>query len=267
METRLKNPLITVLICVGKIDLIVFKRSLDSIFLQSFQDFEIIVVEDASTVDVKKFLKAIKDERLIIINNSINLGLTKSLNIGLLKASGKYIARLDADDFCSLDRLQKQFEFMESHPDYVICGSAYDEVTEAGEKLIVKVPIVMGANEIKKVMTSFNPFAHSTLIIKRSELTEIGNYFEFFRFSQDYFMTARLLQRGLGHNLADVLVTRLRSADQISHTKYKQQLLYSIIIRIYCCLYYPLTRQTLINFSKSIVSLIIPRSLKELISK
>ena len=99
------------------------KEAVDSIINQTFKDFEFIIIDDGSTGSCREYLESLSDPRIRIIHNEKNLGITKSLNIGLREASGKYIARMDADDISIPLRLEKQFAFMESNPDIILCGS------------------------------------------------------------------------------------------------------------------------------------------------
>ena len=86
------------------------KHSIDSILTQSFKDFEFIIIcDNPSDKNICNFLKVYKsiDYRIKLVINPTNMGLTKSLNIGLKLASGKYIARMDADDICMNDYISK----------------------------------------------------------------------------------------------------------------------------------------------------------------
>ena len=98
-------------------------ESIESILSQTFTDFEFIIINDASTDSTKEIIESFQDSRIILINNEQNLGVAKSLNIGIATAKGKYIARMDADDISLPERFQTQFNFMEKNPDIDICGS------------------------------------------------------------------------------------------------------------------------------------------------
>ena len=101
----------------------ILREAVDSILNQTFSDFEFIIIDDGSANDTYEYLKSIPDERIKIIKNDTNIGITKSLNIGFRAARGKYIARMDSDDIAFPDRFEKQYAFMESHPDVFVCGS------------------------------------------------------------------------------------------------------------------------------------------------
>src|SRR5438270_280343 len=92
-------------------------QAIESILNQTFKDFELIIIDDASQDNTAKIIGdfARKDNRIIYLRNKENLKLSKALNLGIKKAQGKYIARMDADDISLPDRLDKQFSFMEKH--------------------------------------------------------------------------------------------------------------------------------------------------------
>ena len=84
--------------------------TLDSILNQTFDNFEYIIINDGSTDNSLSIIKSYKDKRIKIINNSKNLGISRSLNKGIRQAKGEYIARHDSDDISRKDRLEKQIK-------------------------------------------------------------------------------------------------------------------------------------------------------------
>ena len=101
-------------------------KAVDSILAQTEQNFEFIIINDGSTDNTAELLEELaqKDKRIIVLTNKENHGLFYSLNKGLDKARGKYIARMDDDDFSFPNRFQKQVEFMENHPNITATGCA-----------------------------------------------------------------------------------------------------------------------------------------------
>ena len=91
------NPLVSVVMSVYNCEEYI-RESIDSILAQTFQDFEFVIINDCSTDKTTEILLGYEDPRVILINNEKNLGVTKSLNIGIRRARAKYIARQDADD-------------------------------------------------------------------------------------------------------------------------------------------------------------------------
>ena len=101
----------------------ILKTAVESILNQTFRDFEFIIIDDGSTNNSVEYLNSLKDQRVKLIRNDTNIGITKSLNIGLRAAKGKYIARMDSDDIAFPERFEKQYAFMERHPDVFVCGT------------------------------------------------------------------------------------------------------------------------------------------------
>lgn len=102
-------------------------ETLDSICNQTFKDWELIAINDCSKDSTLSILEkyASSDERIKIYTNEVNLRLPASLNKGLTFARGKYIARIDADDIALPDRLEKQYQFMEAHPDVALSSCRF----------------------------------------------------------------------------------------------------------------------------------------------
>ena len=101
----------------------ILKEAVDSILNQTFQDFEFIIIDDCSSDGSWEYLSSLRDSRIKLFRNTTNLGIAKTLNIGFRHAKGKYIARMDSDDVSMPDRLRRQFNFMERHPDVMVCGA------------------------------------------------------------------------------------------------------------------------------------------------
>lgn len=99
------------------------KEAIDSILAQTYTNFELIILNDGSTDRTEEIILSYKDPRIRYVKNETNLKLIKTLNKGIDLAKGKYIARMDADDISLPMRLEKEYEFMERHPDAGACSS------------------------------------------------------------------------------------------------------------------------------------------------
>ena len=102
-------------------------EAIESVLGQSFEEWELIVVNDCSTDRTGEILQqfALRDARVKVVTNEINLRLPSSLNKALLLANGKYIARMDADDICLPERLEKQYLFMEQNADVALSSCRF----------------------------------------------------------------------------------------------------------------------------------------------
>jgi glycosyltransferase involved in cell wall biosynthesis len=206
-------------------------HAINSVLNQTYKDFELILINDGSTDCslniIKEYLE--KDNRIILINKE-NSGLTKSLNIGLKKAKGKYIARIDADDIWKLTKLEKQIKFLEKNQNYGLIGTAYDEIDEYGNIIYKKqrTLLLLNDKDIKKNIVKFNPFFHSSVVFRKEILSNIGFYNESFKYTQDYEFWIRIISSYKVINLDEILASRRYSENMISIKKEKEQKIYAI---------------------------------------
>ncbi|MBQ6064328.1 MAG: glycosyltransferase [Prevotella sp.] len=214
---NIRIPAISVLMSVYKEPLEWLKCSLGSILNQSFSDFEfIIVVDNPENQDVINYLKQKKeeDDRIILLINEENIGLTKSLNKGLRIAKGKYVARMDADDRSYPERFAKQYTFMESHPKVILCGTSIKYIGGKGNRCQL---YPSNDYDIKAEMLFNSGFSHPTIMIKRQTLVENGiSYDEEYRQTQDFRLYETLYDMGDFANLSEVLLDYRISEKQIS---------------------------------------------------
>ncbi|MCA0365853.1 MAG: glycosyltransferase [Bacteroidetes bacterium] len=201
--------------------------SISSILDQTFQDFEfIIILDNPLSIDNKNLVKNFqkKDKRIFLIENEVNIGLTKSLNKGLGIASGKYIVRMDGDDISNPDRLKKQFEYMESNLRCVASGTYFKLIDEKGFDFGNTIKLPLSNEKIKELLFIDNAIAHPTSIIRNDILKEKGiKYNEEYKYSQDYGLWCELSKIGELNNLPNVLVKYRISKNQISNSKRNEQ--------------------------------------------
>lgn len=203
----MNSPKVTILISVYN-GALTLDRCFESLQKQIFQDFEIVCINDGSTdvtsAVIKKW-KTVFQERFHLIENTPGLGLTKSLNIGLDQASGTYTARIDADDWWHPEKLTKQIEFLETHPNYGLIGCNYINLSHNQE---FPVSLKVTDEEIKGGIIKRNPFAHSCVVFKTSLVKEVGKYDESVRYGQDYDLWFRLLPKTKFYNIPEFLCYR-----------------------------------------------------------
>jgi glycosyltransferase involved in cell wall biosynthesis len=163
-----------------------------------------------------------KDNRIAVITNEQNIGLTKSLNKGIKVARGKYIARMDADDISLPMRFEKQIEVMENNPNIIVCGS---KIKVFGYKSrTYYLPIPEKSDDIKDLLIRRNCISHSTVIIRKEILIKNNIlYNEEYIYAQDYKLWVDLCDFGNFYNIQAILLLYRTSRFQISkHTKNKQ---------------------------------------------
>lgn len=155
---------------------------------QTLKPDEIVLVEDGplghELQEVIAQWKELLGERLVIVKNEKNLGLTKSLNKGLKVASGDLIARMDSDDISDPRRFERQVTFLESHPDIDIVGGSLQEFDEEHPNLRVRhYPLTH--EEVIKYICKACPLAHPTVMMRRTIFDNGLRYNEKYRMSQD----------------------------------------------------------------------------------
>lgn len=217
------QPVVTVLMSVFN-DLQFLPLAISSILEQTWDDLELLIIDDGSTDGCVDFLVSIHDPRLRVLHNERNVGLTLSLRRGIELARGLYIARMDADDIALPQRLAKQVAFMEGHPSVGLLGSACWLIDREGRTLGRRF-VLPGNLQIRWQSLLTNPFLHPTVMVRRDVLVRNAlNYDEAFRQAQDYDLWTRMLRHTQGANLEEPLI-RYRLRDGITATHRSAQLL------------------------------------------
>lgn len=213
------NEKISVIMSVYKEPITWIKQSVDSVLAQTYTNFEFIIICD--NPEYKEAIAVLQeykdnDNRIIFYVNEKNLGLTKSLNVGLSFARGGYIARMDADDVCVCDRFEKQVGLLSKRLDVDICSTAVDEINEKGEFIRNRTYPIEPLEEFYVK----NPIAHPTVMFRNSLVyTRNPLYNEDFRSSQDYELWGSFIKAGYKfYVLQSVLLHYRISTKQVSNT-------------------------------------------------
>lgn len=201
----MSSPAVTVLLPVRN-GAATLQSSLTSILRQTFTNIEVLVIDDGSTDETPAILRACTDPRLRVLRNEKNIGLMRTLNRGLREARGELIARQDADDLSEPDRLARQLEFLERHPQVQLLGTSCWRMNPAGR--------VTGANDLPSTHHALrwasvldNPFIHTSVIFRRATaLDELGGYNEALSICEDYDLWNRIAARHRVANLPERLV-------------------------------------------------------------
>ena len=200
-------------------------ETLASVAAQTFADFEFLIVDDASSDGSAAILAsaAKDDERIRVITNETNLGLTKSLNRGLGEAKGEFIARIDADDVCLPQRLEVQLEYMREFPYFVGITSGYEMIDGEGRTLS-RVDEALDSAQIEWLLGWNPPAPHPTYFFKRCPVGDEPIFYdEQYRTAQDFALWSRLAQLGPTARLPDVLIKYRRHEGAITHAKRHEQ--------------------------------------------
>lgn len=217
-------PKITVLMSVYNSEKFL-REAMDSILNQSFKDFEFLIINDGSTDKTAKILQSFHDPRINIINNKVNIGLTKSLNKGLKIAKGEYIARQDADDVSVSNRLDKQYNYLEKHRQIFLVGSGAYNIDEKGKIETIWNPLT-SSELIKKTLYKNNCIYHPTIMFRNEENIF---YREKFIYTQDYDFYLILLSKGKKlNNIKEPIIKYRINPEGISWVNKTKQKLFEI---------------------------------------
>lgn len=172
-KNNFSNPKISVIMPVYNGEAYI-ATAIESILNQTFQDFELILVDDCGndrSMDIA-VAYAHKDPRIRIIRNEENKGIAYSRNIGLAQCRGDYIAIMDDDDYSFPYRFEKQVEYLEAHHDIGVLGGSAQWIDEEGNIIKEVVPVLTDPTYIKVMYLFFNIFNNSEVMFRRSLITE-----------------------------------------------------------------------------------------------
>lgn len=195
-------------------------EAINSILQQTYTNFEFIIIDDGSSDNTVENIKKFDDSRIIFIKNKINIGLISSLNNAIQKAQGKYIARMDADDTCSPNRLEIQIDYMEAHPDISILGTNMSYMTE---EFITDFP--ESYDDLKIKFMEGNKMSHPTVMMRKEDLfAKQLIYNKDYPSAEDYKIWTDAIISGLKiENIPDVLYQYRTHAQQTTILKSNQQ--------------------------------------------
>lgn len=200
--------------------------AVQSIFDQSFTDWELVFVNDGSTDNtagtIREFLN--RDSRATLLEHQKNLGLVISLNEAVAAAQGELLARLDADDlWVDRDKLKEQVLFLDQHPDCNLLGTWAKITGESGKKLYDFCPPAADG-QIRKEFLLHNCFVHSSILARKKTLLLAGGYRAEDLHVEDYALWLRLGRLGTLANLPKIMVEHRVNESGITQTKNRFQI-------------------------------------------
>ena len=195
---------------------------LDSIFLQTLQNFEIVAVNDFSTDRSVEIMRSYDDSRIHVVDNQ-NKGIVSALNSGLKLCRSDFVARMDADDVMYAQRLEKQFDVLSNKPDITLCATQArkfpEEIIRAGYIEYIRWQnACLTRQDIQNQIYIESPFAHPSVMFRKSRVTELGAYRDG-EFPEDYELWLRLFHAGESMmKLDEVLIDWRESDSRLSRT-------------------------------------------------
>lgn len=180
--------------------------ALDSIRAQSFTDFELLIIDDASTDRSPDICRrhAAADSRIKVIANAGN-GLVDGLNFGVARSTAPLIARMDADDIALPSRFELQMARLKQDPELAVLGTATARIAADG-RLVDTTSPPTDPDEVARILLKSNPIAHPTVIMQRSVVEAVGGYRQAYLRAEDYDLWVRIAEIGRISNLPQTLL-------------------------------------------------------------
>ena len=186
------------------------KTALESIVNQTLKPTKIVIIKDGLlTKELNECIEDFQKQnpklfKILAFNKNRGLGL--SLRDGVKACKYEYIARMDSDDISRLDRFEKQFDYIQKHPETALLGTWITEFSKDEKKPDTLTELPCTHQEIIKFAQKRNPFRHMTMVLKKEAVIKAGNYRDFLWF-EDYDLWVRMLQKGyIAANIPEYLV-------------------------------------------------------------
>lgn len=219
-----QNPRVSVLMPVYNA-MPYLKKAVNSILSQTMEDFEFVIIDDASTDGSVQFLaeSAEQDGRIRLTVSDQRAGITTVLNRGVEQACGEYIARMDADDVSLPERFAMQVAFLDKNPDYTAVGGQVLTIDEDGWPIGI-AQWAQDPDEIgRRLLMGWDGLCHPAAMIRRRDLIAVGKYDPSMTCAQDKDLWLRLVEHGLLTNLPDVVLKYRVHTGQISQNQLVEQ--------------------------------------------
>lgn len=218
---------VTVLLVVHNCEMHI-EECIQSILCQSYNDFELLIINDGSTDNTHAKIAQFEDHRIRLINNPQN-DYIESLNVGLKQAKGEYIARMDGDDLMLPERLKEQVEVMNTQKDITVCScwlqcfGLYNNTVESYSGLI-DYPLVR--------MLKGNIIAHPTTMLRKAFLEYHNLLYKDYKYAEDYKLWCEIaICGGKTWVIPNVLLKYRCSSSQVSCKKQNMQAETSFLIK------------------------------------
>ncbi len=216
LTDSISKPTVSVLLPVYQAERTI-EEAVESILAQSFDDFELLALDDGSTDSSVRILESLaaRDDRISVLPHS-HVGLVRRLNAGIRLARGAFIARMDADDVCYPQRLEKQLAYLVAHPDCVAVGTG--AVLVDAERLRIRQ--LEQAKDHEEIESRFihgdgGALLHASAVYRVDALRKIGGYTEKLDGGEDLDLHLRLGEIGRLANLEDCLFEYRQSLEGV----------------------------------------------------
>lgn len=195
-------------------------KAIESILKQSYQDFELLLLDDGSfdmsLTIAQKYGEV--DERISIISHA-NMGLCKTLQKGLSLAKGTYIARMDGDDIALPERFKEQIQYLEKHPNCVVLGTG-SVIIDQNDQVLYVPEVAEGHNNLLAQLLKWTGprICHPTVMMRTNAVKAVGGYVQQYHY-EDIDLFLRLANVGQLENIPSLLLQHRVHLKSICHTR------------------------------------------------
>lgn len=218
-----KNPRVTVIVCAYKTGEMI-RPTLDAILAQTFRNFRLVVIDDASGDDTTSVIRSYDDDRISVLVNEQNLGVTGSRNRGLSVADTPFIATCDHDDVWLPEKLQKQVDYMEQHPGCGAVGTFWT-IFVSGKQRETRTSALDSSGFLKWQLFHSNCLLHSSLMMRRAVMVENGiQYRDNIPFGDDWKLSHEFSRAGEIGVISESLVKYMIHGENFSLTANERML-------------------------------------------
>ena len=203
------------------------KKAIDSVLSQTFENFEFIIVNDGSKDNSEKIILSFNDPRIKYIHQE-NTGIGGALIKGCTHATGKYIARMDADDICISNRLELQYNFLEKNNTIILVSSAVIYIDDRDNVIGRSFPYTSD-HSIKNMLKQGSTICHPAVMMKREAYIKAGGYNDLIGI-EDLYLWKKMSEIGNFYNFSIPLIKYRVSQTSISRSIKKDD--YKKIINI-----------------------------------
>ncbi len=202
------------------------EAAIESILAQTFCDWRLLICDDGSTDDTMSVILRYAEQypqKIFVMQNQTNKGLTYTLNRLIKIVDSKYVARMDADDRSRETRLEKEIDFLNNNPQYAFVGTAVEKYDEEGFFSVIRFP----EKPEKRDFLWNNPFAHPTILMRSDVLKNLNGYRDesYTLRNEDYDLWMRMYASGFkGYNLKEPLLDYYEGRYSYSKRKFKYRI-------------------------------------------
>lgn len=187
-------------------------HTVKSVLQQSYSNFELIAVDDGSKDNSLEILTNFSDPRLKVYFQE-NQGLATTLNLAFKYSNGEFLARIDADDICIVERFKKQIDYLDKHLDVAVVGSAVEYIDYKGDYIARSFPPTSHRTIRKKILNGGCCLTHPSVLMRADVFRQVGGYDERSRCAQDLFLWSKMVSKGYKLKNLPMPLIKYRLAD------------------------------------------------------